>query len=183
MLTGSELAFEWNPYVGIPMLIVGLIVLVLVWLFGQPKKEQGTRRPLPEPGAERREPTLGGAGDEADVFKDIADEPMDPLFSEPSPQQGELDVGLRTELEKLGATLANEPDMQLPSSRYCARRRSPWSRRSSRCRLWSPRRRWPRRLPLRRQRQRQLPHHVSRRVPILASVLRRCRWSASSACS
>ena len=34
MLTGSELAFEWNPYVGIPMLIVGLIVLVLVWLFG-----------------------------------------------------------------------------------------------------------------------------------------------------
>ena len=108
MLTGSELAFEWNPYVGIPMLIVGLIVLVLVWLFGQPKKEQGTRRPLPEPGAERREPTLGGAGDEADAFRDIADKPIDPLFSEPSPQQGELDVGLRMELEKLGATLANE---------------------------------------------------------------------------
>lgn len=107
-MSGTELAFAWNPWVGIPLLIVGIIVLVLVWLFGEPRKEQGKRRPVPEPGVERREPTLGGSGDEDDSFRDIADDRRDPLFAEPSPQQGELDVGLRQELEKLGATLADE---------------------------------------------------------------------------
>lgn len=108
MLLGPELAVAWNPSVGIPLLIVGIIVLVLVWLFGQPKKEQGTRRPAPEPSAERREPTFGGSASEDDSFRDISDERIDPHFSEVSPQQGELDVGLRMELEKLGATLAHE---------------------------------------------------------------------------
>jgi cell division protein ZipA len=82
-------------------------VLVLVWLFGEPKKEQGKRRPAPEPGVERREPTFGESADDDDAFRDIADDRRDPLFSPPSPQQGELDVGLREELEKLGATLAD----------------------------------------------------------------------------
>jgi cell division protein ZipA len=104
---GTELAFAWNPWVGVPLMIIGVIVLVLVWLFGEPKKEQGKRRPAPEPGVERREPTLSGATDEDDTFRDIADDRHDPLFAEPSPQQGELDVGLRAELEKLGATLAD----------------------------------------------------------------------------
>jgi cell division protein ZipA len=104
---GTELAFAWNPWVGVPLMIIGVIVLVLVWLFGEPKKEQGKRRPAPESGAERREPTLGGSTDEDDAFRDIADGQHDPLFAEPSPQQGELDVGLREELEKLGATLAD----------------------------------------------------------------------------
>lgn len=107
-MSGTELAFAWNPWVGIPLMIVGIIVLVLVWLFGEPRKEQGKRRPAPEPGLERREPTLGGSGDEGDSFRDIADDRRDPLFAEPSPQQGELDVGLRQELEKLGAALADE---------------------------------------------------------------------------
>jgi cell division protein ZipA len=107
-MSGTELAFAWNPWVGIPLLIIGIIVLVLVWLFGEPKKEQGKRRPAPEPSVERREPTFGGSADEDDTFRDIADDRHDPLFSEPSPQQGELDVGLREELEKLGATLADE---------------------------------------------------------------------------
>jgi cell division protein ZipA len=106
-MSGTELAFAWNPWVGIPLMIIGIIVLVLVWLFGEPRKEQGKRRPVPEPGMERREPTLGGSADDDDAFRDIADDRRDPLFSEPSPQQGELDVGLREELEKLGATLAD----------------------------------------------------------------------------
>lgn len=108
MMLGSELALAWNPWVGIPLAIVGVIVLALVWLFGEPKKEQGKRRLAPEPGAERREPTLGESIDESDAFADGARDRMDSLFNEPAPQQGELDVGLRAELEKLGATLADQ---------------------------------------------------------------------------
>ena len=106
------LAFAWNPAVGIPLLIVGLIVLALIWLFGQPKKEQGKRRPVQgEHTGERREPTLGDGPGLAD----------DPVFSAldrsghaggyegaAQPEQGELDVGLREELERLGATLSGE---------------------------------------------------------------------------
>jgi cell division protein ZipA len=115
-LTGTELALAWNPWVGIPLAIVGMIVLVLVWLFGEPRKEQGKRRAAPEPSGERREPTFGGPAEEDDAFRDIDDDRRDPLFSDPSPQQGELDVGLRQELEKLGAALASDrhASMQMP---------------------------------------------------------------------
>ncbi len=111
------LAFAWNPAVGIPMLIVGLIVLALIWLFGQPKKEQGRRRFVPSSSGERREPTFGGAEGE------IADEPSfsardDDFELEPGnrlPKQGELDMGLREELERLGATLAGGKDKLEPA--------------------------------------------------------------------
>lgn len=110
MMFRSEwvVAMEWNPWVGIPLVIVGLIVLVLVWLFGEPKKEQGKRRLAPEPTAERREPTLGESLHEGEAFGDDVHDRMDPLLKEPEPQQGELDVNLRSELEKLGATLADQ---------------------------------------------------------------------------
>ncbi|MBB3226937.1 cell division protein ZipA [Luteibacter sp. Sphag1AF] len=98
------MAFAWNPAVGIPMLVVGIIVLVLIWLFGQPRKEQqGRRKVMPPTGpAERREPKMGDEGDEP-----YLDDPRDPLFNT-SPKQGELDVDLRAELERLGAALADE---------------------------------------------------------------------------
>lgn len=105
------LALAWNPAVGIPMFIAGAIVLALIWLFGQPKKEQGARRAPPGSNSgERREPTVGAESSLAD----------DPFFNSgertaPSRQsfdlgggQGELDVGLREELERLGATLSGE---------------------------------------------------------------------------
>jgi cell division protein ZipA len=126
------IGLAWNPAVGIPMLFVGIVVLVLIWLFGQPRKEQGRRKPVPEQPEqrrERREPVFGGeepvAGDELsfsardnDHFDDrfeardeLAesrdDDANDPLFR-PSPKQGELDVDLRAELERLGASLAGE---------------------------------------------------------------------------
>ena len=105
-------ALAWNPAVGIPILIVGLLLLAAIWLFGQPKKEQGKRRVQPEPSGERREPTFGdepGLGE--DSFSALDDDAHDPLLkTKPSPvaSQGELDVGLREELERLGATLAGE---------------------------------------------------------------------------
>ncbi|MFI4958214.1 MAG: cell division protein ZipA [Lysobacterales bacterium] len=117
------LAFAWNPAVGIPLLIVGLIVLALIWLFGQPKKEQGKRRIVPsqQHGGERREPTLGEqpVGDEPSfsAFDSVID---DPLAGDAKPQQGELDVGLREELERLGATLSGQraqaPEAQAPGT-------------------------------------------------------------------
>ncbi len=106
-LAAPALALAWNANVGIPLLVVGLIVLGLIWMFGQPKKEQGRRRAAPEPTpGERREPTVGQASLADDPFfttldRDYPDSPV-------SPQQGELDMGLRAELEKLGATLAGE---------------------------------------------------------------------------
>jgi cell division protein ZipA len=100
------LAFAWNPAVGIPLAIVGAIALALLWLFGQPRKEQGRRRmPTGQGSGERREPTLG-EGDPDDMLLDDNDPHMH--RDEPMPHQGELEIGLRQELEKLGATLAGE---------------------------------------------------------------------------
>jgi len=60
---------HWNPAVGVPMLIVGLIVLASIWLFGQPRKPgQGRRQPNATGDRERsvrREPTLGQAAGDA----------------------------------------------------------------------------------------------------------------------
>jgi cell division protein ZipA len=110
----TVLAFAWNPAVGVPLAIVGAIVLALIWLFGQPKKEQGRRRvPAGQGTAERREPTLGEG--EAEDFLLGDDAPhlhQDP----PLPQQGELEIGLREELEKLGATLAGERTGSVPAA-------------------------------------------------------------------
>lgn len=116
MTVQPVLAFAWNAAVGIPMLIVGLIVLALIWLFGQPKKEQGTRRVVPGTAHERREPTFGDDGEALDEpsFSARDDFRLDPL-EERMPAQGELDVGLREELERLGATLAGGKDRVEPA--------------------------------------------------------------------
>ncbi|MDE2308919.1 MAG: cell division protein ZipA [Xanthomonadaceae bacterium] len=104
------LAVGWNPAVGIPLFIFSVIALALMWLFGQPKKEQGKRRiGGTQPGGDRREPTLGGSSLADDPCFDSLDAPAgDRRRGDPSPQQGELDVGLRAELERLGATLSGE---------------------------------------------------------------------------
>jgi cell division protein ZipA len=108
------IAFAWNPAVGIPLAIVGLIVVALIWLFGQPKKEQGTRRPPADaPRGERREPGFGDDSIDSDnlSFSALDEEEGSP---EPSignkPAQGQLEMGLRGELERLGATLTGDRD-------------------------------------------------------------------------
>jgi cell division protein ZipA len=103
------LALAWNAAVGIPMLIVGLIVLALIWLFGQPRKEQGKRRVAGEGHAhERREPTVGGASLADDPAFSLDDRAVGAAAHTALPEQGELEVGLREELERLGATLSGE---------------------------------------------------------------------------
>jgi cell division protein ZipA len=126
------IGLAWNPAVGIPMLFVGIVVLVLIWLFGQPRKEQqGRRKPAPEGqerSRERREPVFNDEGEEIGEgdgesfsarddraydarddreFSARDDDANDPLFR-PSPKQGELDVDLRAELERLGASLTGD---------------------------------------------------------------------------
>ena len=106
-LVDATPALAWNANVGVPLLIAGLIVLGLIWLFGQPRKEQGRRRVTPEPASgERREPTMGQSSLADDPFFTTLD--RDYPGSPAGPQQGELDMGLRAELEKLGATLAGD---------------------------------------------------------------------------
>ena len=114
MTVQPVIAFAWNAAVGIPLLIVGIIVLALIWLFGQPKKEQGKRRVVPGPhSTERREPTLGGEpAEETEAgfsgFDSVAEAPVDQ-------KQGELEVGMREELERLGATLSGERQPPVPT--------------------------------------------------------------------
>jgi cell division protein ZipA len=117
MTVQPVLAFAWNAAVGVPMLIVGLIVLAGLWLFGQPRKEQGKRRVIVTASGERREPTFGTEGDVATEpsFSARDDFRMDELDASQQPHQGELDVGLREELERLGATLAGGKDRVEPA--------------------------------------------------------------------
>lgn len=120
MTQQSVLALAWNPAVGIPLLVVGVVVLALIWLFGQPKKEQGRRR-VPNgqgasAGGERREPTLGQPGDNDGLPFDATERSFSDV-TPTAPRQGELDVGLREELERLGATLAGERGANAPRSK------------------------------------------------------------------
>ena len=110
MPSSLVLAFVWNPAIGVPMAVVGVIALALIWLFGQPKKEQGKRRSmLGARKGERLEPVLGDRPADADGLSFSAlDMSSSPSGAAPQQHQGELDVGFRAELERLGATLSGE---------------------------------------------------------------------------
>lgn len=97
---------HWNPAVGVPLLIVGLIVLALIWLFGQPRApKQGQRQPRVREAQPRREPTLGGDEDAAGDFGPVFAQELDDARAEP--EQGSLDVGLREELQSLSDALGD----------------------------------------------------------------------------
>ncbi len=62
--------------------VIGIVVLALIYIFGRPRKPgQGERRAAKRGEDDRIEPTIGGEG---------------------QPEQGELDVSLRAELDRLG---------------------------------------------------------------------------------
>ncbi len=70
--------------------VIGVIVLALIYFFGRPRRPgQGERRAAKRGEDERIEPTLGPADGE--------------------PQQGELDVSLRAELDRLGQGTGAKP--------------------------------------------------------------------------
>ncbi|HET8553216.1 MAG TPA: cell division protein ZipA [Rhodanobacteraceae bacterium] len=101
-------SMHWNPAVGIPLIIIGLIVLASIWLFGQPRKPgQGKRLPASRKPS-RHEPSLEGR----DFAETTPDEEL-PAGGD-TPHQGELDMGMREELERLGATLAGEREATAP---------------------------------------------------------------------
>ena len=188
------LALAWNANVGIPLLIVGAIVLALIWLFGQPKKEQGRRRAprrarhaasgVSRPWARPALPTIRSSP------RWIATTRRRHARRRPAaakPEQGELDMGLREELEKLGATLAGErsrPHRRRADTeaqavepggidhRGAARRPASSTRRCRR-----------RRQPPTPATPRRARTAAARRIPTWASARRNCRWSGSSRCS
>jgi cell division protein ZipA len=74
---------------------IGVVVLVAIYFFGRPRKTEHGRRVVPrKTGDERVDPVIGDTTDAEDVSSDAP------------PQQGELDVALQRELDRLGATVA-----------------------------------------------------------------------------
>ena len=72
--------------------VAGVLVLALIYLFGRPRRPgQGKRKLSLGEGGERLEPSLG----------DVTD-------PDAMPAQGELDVGIQAELDKLGSAIAEK---------------------------------------------------------------------------
>jgi cell division protein ZipA len=75
--------------------VIGVIVLALIYFFGRPRRPgQGERRALKRNDDERIEPTFGAVDGE--------------------PRQGELDVSLQAELDRLGKEGASKPAARSP---------------------------------------------------------------------
>jgi len=79
----------WNPSIGIPLIIAGLLVLALIYFFGRPRKPGQGRRKLGARDAtardgDRLEPTLGEMPEQGELDVVAGDElelidPLDPL--------------------------------------------------------------------------------------------------------
>jgi cell division protein ZipA len=96
---------HWNPAIGIPLLIIGLIVLALIWLFGQPRKpEQGRRQPEANHGP-RREPTFGDVDSDQPEY-DAASDEREPAHE---PEQGSLLGASGAASDDPGDTAVPEP--------------------------------------------------------------------------
>lgn len=73
---------------------IGVVILIVIWMFGRPRRADHGRRLWPRRhGDPRIEPVLGDAG--ADPAANAA----------AGPRQGELDMALQRELDRLGATV------------------------------------------------------------------------------
>jgi len=74
---------------------IGVVVLVAIYFFGRPRKTEHGRRVVPRKASDERvDPVIGDTTNADDVAVDAP------------PQQGELDVALQRELDRLGATVA-----------------------------------------------------------------------------
>lgn len=95
--------------------VAGALILLAIYFFGRPEQGQG-RRILFKRGRDSRVEPVIGETDEV-----IAD-PADQGTIVPEPRQGELEVGLREELDRLGDTVASArargaPQRPLPGKR------------------------------------------------------------------
>jgi cell division protein ZipA len=84
---------NWNPEIGIPLAIAGLLLLVAIAFFGRPRKPDQGRRLFGRRPDARREPVLGEAGVDAG-----------------------LDDAIQTELELLERTLSGKAVGDEPAS-------------------------------------------------------------------
>jgi cell division protein ZipA len=76
--------------------VIGVVILAGIYLFGRPRKPGQGKRVVPRRRDDPRiEPMLGETGD---VPRETA--------GSATPQQGELDVALKRELDRLGATMS-----------------------------------------------------------------------------
>lgn len=74
---------------------IGVVIIVAIYFFGRPRKAKAGHRVVPRKSSDERvDPVIG---DTADAGEGTSDAP---------PQQGELDVALQRELDRLGATVA-----------------------------------------------------------------------------
>ncbi len=101
---------NWNPEIGIPLAIGGVLVLIAIAVFGRPRKpDQGRRMDIgkPERSGIRREPHLGeeGEGDEAMRIGDLD-------------EFGQDEDAIQEELALIERTLANDaPPSESPLGR------------------------------------------------------------------
>lgn len=77
----------WNPSIGIPLVIAGLVVLVLIYWLGRPRRPSQGRRALRDAAfrdGERVEPTLGDVPEQGELEVEAQDEAIDgPLIERP----------------------------------------------------------------------------------------------------
>lgn len=79
---------------------IGAVILLGIYFFGRPRRPGQGRRVVPrKSGEERVEPVIGETGEPREGEPEGEVRPS-------SPHQGELDVALKRELERLGATVA-----------------------------------------------------------------------------
>ena len=76
---------NWNPEIGIPLAVAGLLLIIAIAFFGRPRKPDQGRRLFARKGEARREPVLGDADADAS-----------------------LDAAIQTELELLERTLSGK---------------------------------------------------------------------------
>ncbi|MGH8124476.1 MAG: cell division protein ZipA [Rhodanobacteraceae bacterium] len=94
---------------------IGVAILVAIYFFGRPRKSgQGRRTVLRKAAGQRVEPVIGDTGGADEGGPGAAR----------SPQQGELDVALRRELDRLGATVAADTNPAPPPPRPAPGQRS-----------------------------------------------------------
>jgi len=75
--------------------VIGVVILAAIYFFGRPRKPGQGRRLIPRKRNDSRiEPMLGDGAEAGDAEES------------PAPQQGELDVALQRELDRLGATMS-----------------------------------------------------------------------------